>query len=165
MKQKRNLSPGRPAARAQHLYHYTRAEWADSILREGVIRTTVPNLRPPTDLEEVEVLLSRGFVQIEAGSPSVVWLTSEDRPGSGDDHGLPQEKRAVRIAVDVGAQPWNRWAPRQKNYDKQWVRHLGRVGGGKSSTWHVHTNPIAMRDVVEVRDLITNHVLYSRGAE
>lgn len=164
MKQKRNNRPGRPVAKVQYLYHYTCAEWADSILREGVIRTTVPNLRPPTASEEVQLLLSRGLVQTEAGSPSVVWLTSEDRPGSGDDHGLSQEKRAVRIAVDVGAQPWNRWAPRQKNYDKQWVRHLGRVGGGKSGTWHVYTEPIELRDVVEVRDLRANQVLYSRDA-
>ena len=164
MKQKRNRRPGRPAAETQHLYHYTRAEWADSILREGVIRTTVPNLRPPTPFEELELHVSRGLVQTEAGSPPVIWLTSDDRPGDGDDHGLSDEKRRVRIVVDVVAQPWNRWAPRQKNYDKNWVRHLGRIGGGKSSTWHVHTEPIGLKDVVEVRDLVTNHVLYSRSA-
>lgn len=164
MKQKRNHRSGRPAAKAQYLYHYTRAEWADSILHEGVIRTTVPNLRPPTTSEMFELNLSRGLVQSEAGSPSVVWLTSEDRPGSGDDHGLPQANRSVRIAVDVRAQPWNRWAPRQKNYDRQWARILNRVGGGKSNTWHVHTEPIGMKDVVEVRNLTTNHVIYSRDA-
>jgi hypothetical protein len=163
MKQKAHRRGERRSHGRQYLYHYTRAEWADSILREGVIRTTVPNLRPPTAFEELELHASRGLVQTEAGSPSVVWLTTEERPGTGDDHGLSDEKRSVRIAVDVVAQPWNRWAPRQKNYDKQWVRHLGRAGGAKSSTWLVHTEPIDLKDVVEVRDLVTNRVLYSRS--
>lgn len=163
MSTKRKKPSRRPAPAAPaRLFHYTARAYVPNILAEG-LRVTSPSLCRATAAETAQ--LERTGEMIEAGCPGVVWFAS-DGPGQGDDHGLPSIKRQVRIEVDPALtfEKWSKWARKQPRHEEDYLRALNRRGGGKASTWYVHVGHIFPRRIVEVLDLDTGEVLYSRSA-
>lgn len=123
------------------LYHYTAAEYLDSILKDGLTRGEVP-------ISQTEVL-------------SGIWLTNDISPrGHGLTDGRPltdrekaffgvpanaparfPDKRAVGLTVAVADDDpnlcrWSEWA--RGRVSREWYRRLDEVGGWKAKTWWIY---------------------------
>ena len=148
------------------LYHFTTALHVPSILAEGVLRTTDPNLFPDGPVtyrnEETGRLVTLGGpIQ---GTP-VVWLldtsTVEYDHGIGDGTGPGYDKRAVRFTVEVrGAMPWLRWITARK-FDAAHVARIVRAGGGRAAArhWYVVPRPIPRGEWIEVTDMAAGRAI------
>ena len=134
------------------LYHFTGLVHLESILADGFLRTTDPN--------------------IGSAAAGVVWTL--DTPTVDFDHGLgdgspikgylldgPEvystNKRRVRVTIEVGdAQPWLTWAAFQP-HEPAWVRSIIETGGGPEAAkhWWVVPRGVHCFEWTEVRDMET----------
>jgi hypothetical protein len=146
------------------LYHFTAEFHLQSILREGVLRTTDPNLfsEGPMTVQNKETGAITTIGEI-LGQP-VVWLL--DTPTVEFDHGLGDgtrglEKRTIRVTIEVAdASPWLRWLT-ARTYDAAHVARIVRSGGGKAAArhWYVVPRPIPRGEWTEVKDMRTGTLI------
>ena len=141
------------------LYHFTSEHHLPSIVADGVLRTTDPNLfatGPATfmDTKTGEVITVGGPI---LGQP-VVWFFDTPTVPSGD-HGLDGStgKNALRVTVVVDdGRLWLDWV-KVRRHDPGWVRLVVRTGGGERCArhWYVVPRPVTRAEWVEVRDMRT----------
>jgi hypothetical protein len=117
------------------LYHFTSEHHLPTILAEGVLRTTDPNLfgTGPTT-----------YINRDTGEVFEEF-----------------DKRAVRITVEVrDARRWLDWLKARK-YDAKWVQIIISAGGGKAAArhWYVVPRPVVRAEWVEVRDMRTGEAI------
>lgn len=143
------------------LYHYTAAEYLDSIKTHGILpRGDVPFAATPhkkdfaatwltTDLDPSGHGLTDGYIM--NASQIVAWKKLQ--PGR-TPAGIVADKRCIRITVDVeGAVWWNPWAA--KNINAKWKKQFVEIGGGmkKAATWYFVTETISPDKFVDIEHL------------
>lgn len=114
------------------LYHYTRKEWADSIVRDGVILPTESNVR-----------LDRPHA-----GPDVVWLTATDDWSV--DHGGQSEwngKLECRFVVEVDdAMRWTSWCIKENVSNR--IQRGMRASAADWPNFYVVERPILANEIV-----------------
>ncbi len=140
------------------LYHFTGRVHLDSILADGVLRTTNSNLADPPMGQGVVWALDTETVDhyhgLGDGSP-IEGYVIDGQPVYSTD------KRNIRVGMRVrDAAPWLTWLETQP-HDPRWVRAIIETGGGYGAAehWYVIPRPVHCFDWSEVRDMTTDQVV------
>lgn len=128
-----NAKDDRPAVT---LYHYTRPESVESILREGITRGDTPT----------SVIVTPD--QPYGAGCNAIWLSTVDRIGEshGWTNGCP-DKTTARFTVEIPKMDnrlwlWSRFA-RVAKIDAETIDHLNKVApNGEHSQWYVYFGTI-----------------------
>lgn len=108
------------------LYHFTSVGNLPSIIRNGLSLTHVP-----LNLTE---------------SDQAIWLTNTSDPGHGDDHGIVDKKREIRMNFDIPVEDpllvkWTKYAS-QRKLSKKWLFLMDVTAGFKSVHWYLYFKTI-----------------------
>lgn len=157
------------------LYHFTSVRWLESIMADGVIKTTASNIAGPErheapDKQTYLAYRTRG-VSV-ATEPKVVWLTNNAVVDAsylgmimrqeGDPFGTPIpahmtpkefRKTRVRITVEVpdaDVHWWPYWARHndRAKINERWYQQLAE--GKKPKEWFVVTRQIPLDEIVQI---------------
>lgn len=123
------------------LYHFTAAEYLDSIREHGLVRGEVPI--SATDLLNA-VWLTTDRSPSGHGLTDGRELTDQEKLLKKLDPALPArfpDKRAVRITLripstDRNLRHWPAWG--KKRLESGWYQTLSRIGGGKDRSWWLY---------------------------
>lgn len=143
----------------QFLYHYTAMLRWEQIQKSGYLKLTPSNLLKPKNVKRVK--LEDGtysYVDETDSFKPVVWLTSDESP---QNHAMDKMKEEIQIAILYDKSKHHWWIDwKDKNrMDKNWFKKL-TCHGERYGSWYVCEEIIPLSEVIFVKNLKTNEIIY-----
>lgn len=146
----------------QLLYHYTAPLRWEQIQNSGYLKLTPSNLLKPKNMKKVKMEDGTYNIVDETDSyKPVVWLTNSESP---KNHGVGDLKEEIQIAIQYNKEKhhwWVEWKDKNR-MDKSWFKRLTR-NGERYSSWYVCEEIIPLSEIVYVKNLKTNEIIYEKG--
>lgn len=138
----------------EYLYHYTCAQYVNSILREG-LKLSPSNLVPPVNMRVV----NGSLVSDTDFYKPVVWFSDSNSPERNGLDGSVFNKKEIKITVEKSDEYkfWNVWA-HQNHMNKRWKKAL--TDGYNYLSWFIIERTVAVDEIVKIENIITGEVLY-----
>lgn len=145
----------------EYLYHYTAPLRYEQIKASGYLKLTPSNLKRLVNPHWITMEDgTRNFVDETDEYKPVVWLTNSDTP---NNHGLSREKEKIQIVLRYNKEKhhwWWTWKDKNRA-DKKMTKGL-MSKGTRYTTWYVCEEIIPFEDILLVKNLETNEILYTK---
>jgi len=146
----------------EFLYHYTSMMHWEQIQKSGYLKLTPSNLLKP---QNPKIIVQedgiRNVVDETDSYKPVVWLTHDELA---QNHAMSKWKEEIQIAIRYDKSKHHWWIDwKDKNrMNKNWFKKL-TCHGEKYGSWYVCEEIIPLSEVVFVKNLKTNEIIYKQG--
>ena len=145
------------------IYHYTSKFQLPLILKDGYLKLTNSNLKPPAPKESQQI--QRGdYSSLDKNAEDlykpVVWLTDNSSPLNMGLDGSVFNKKEIKFTFKMREhyEKWDIWS-RKNQIDKKWAESLQR--GKDSDSWYISESiiPITGDEIIQIENTITGEML------
>ena len=145
------------------LYHFTSKFQLPLILKDGFLKLTESQLKPPTRAE-VQQLQQGDYSSLDKKAEDlykpVVWLTNNSQPLNMGLDGSVFNKKEIRVTLKTREhyEKWDIWSKKNR-IDAKWAEALQR--GKDSDSWYISEKviPITSDEVIRIENIITGETL------
>jgi len=144
------------------IYHFTSKYHLPLILKDGFLKLTESQLRPPT-AEESRQIKQGDYSSLDkkAGDlyKPVVWLTNNSQPSNMGLDGSVFDKKEIRFTLKAREhyEKWDIWGKKNR-IDIKWAEALQR--GKDSDSWYISEKVISLTgdEVIRIENIVTGEV-------
>ena len=145
------------------LYHYTSKYQLPLILKDGFLKLTESQLRPPTQ-KEIKEMEQGNYSSLEKSVEDlykpVVWLTSNNSPSNMGLDGSVFNKKEIKLTLKMREhyEKWDIWSSKNQ-IDKKWSEAL--QNGKDSDSWYISESiiPITGDEIIRIENTISGEIL------
>ena len=150
------------------IYHFTSKYHLPMLLKDGFLKLTESQLKPPTQAEGRQINqgdYSSLDKKAEDLYKPVVWLTNNSEPLNMGLDGSVFNKKEIRFTLKAREhyEKWDAWG-RKNRIDKKWAEALQR--GKDSDSWYISEKviPLTGDEVILIENIVTGEVLIDADA-
>ena len=149
------------------LYHFTSKYQLPLILKDGFLKLTESQLKPPTQ-KEIKEMEQGNYSSLDKGAEDlykpVVWLTDNGSPLNMGLDGSVFNKKEIKITLKMREHyiKWYIWSSKNRA-DKKWLENLQR--NKEHDSWYVSekTIPITGDEIIRIENTVTGETLIDVG--